>query len=151
MSGVSNGKAVDLLEFRTCVGGRRFLFERCATNPAVLLVFVSQICGREISHPFYSLRLRLPSFLLANFCILCLHGLSQEKGDFATSPKHFRLAIALADVVGQSQCMCTEVTNFVKYFGSGFFVLKKFTIKFHQYQVVGRKLPTASDEHPEIF
>ncbi|KAI5311986.1 hypothetical protein L3X38_041159 [Prunus dulcis] len=43
-----------------------------------------------------------------------------------------RLAIALAAVVGQSQCICTEVA-------------------FHQYQVVGRKLPTASDEHPKIY
>ncbi|CAL8147870.1 unnamed protein product [Prunus armeniaca] len=25
------------------------------------------------------------------------------------------------------------------------------TFKFHQYQVVGRKLPTASDEHPKIY
>ncbi|CAL2240559.1 unnamed protein product, partial [Prunus armeniaca] len=75
----------------------------------------------------------------------------EEKGDFATSPKHFRLAIALGADVGQSQCICTEVANFVKYFGSGFFVLKKFTIKFHQYQVVGRKLPTASIEHPKIY
>ncbi|CAL2273612.1 unnamed protein product [Prunus armeniaca] len=96
----------------------------------------------------------------------------EEKGDFAASPKHFRLAIALGADVGQSQCICTEVANFVKYFGSGFFVLKKFTIKrmltdltrknevglcvwtskeFHQYQVVGRKLPTASIEHPKIY
>ncbi|BBH10018.1 Secretory carrier membrane protein family protein, partial [Prunus dulcis] len=54
-----------------------FVWEvRCKS--AALLVFVSQIWGREISHPFYSLRLRLPSFLLANICILCLQVL--EKG-----------------------------------------------------------------------
>ncbi|CAL9006341.1 unnamed protein product [Prunus brigantina] len=26
-----------------------------------------------------------------------------------------------------------------------------FVLQFHQYQVVGRKLPTASDEHPKIY
>ncbi|BBH01212.1 Pentatricopeptide repeat superfamily protein [Prunus dulcis] len=91
----------DLHSLLAMRGGRQFWFGRCAANPAALLDFVSQICGREISHPFYSLRLRLPSFLVANFCILYLQVLGRGIGSH-------RLAQVDISFTGQLQKLKAE-------------------------------------------
>ncbi|KAL6278106.1 hypothetical protein ACE6H2_021707 [Prunus campanulata] len=114
----------------------------------------------------------------------------EEKGDFATSPKHFKVAwvkLMTLCIAGPQQngaitsirglqnrnkachcpCYCcgtepvymnrsceqhrmlTDFEGATRKNEVGFCIWT--SKEFHQYQVVGRKLPTASDEHPKIY
>ncbi|PQQ00591.1 uncharacterized protein Pyn_29180 [Prunus yedoensis var. nudiflora] len=100
----------------------------------------------------------------------------EDKGDFATSPMYFRLAIALAGCCGtepvymyrscEQHRMLTDFEGATRKGEVGFCIWTSkegmsngkaaingvvFVLQFHQYQVVRRKLPTASDEHPKIY
>ncbi|PQP93398.1 uncharacterized protein Pyn_21145 [Prunus yedoensis var. nudiflora] len=70
----------------------------------------------------------------------------EDKGDFATSPKYFRCYKRKGEL---GFCIWTSkegVSN-----GKAAINGVVFVLQCHLYQVVRRKLPTASDEHPKIY